>query len=870
MDFENCINSITNAVGKAFTKAEAQEMFKQLAAIRDKLADQGVTGADQKLAAYKEAAGQFVEKSILQAKIAKLRGALQFSCKIAITNHLKNYKNDVEGLYALFAGAENVRFGAHVSIPQYMKAARTSAVQAIVSDLLQLKGMDGTKSLADIAMRKGSLDRALAYHLAALTDPTVKIPDDLTDFEKDAGRKLAEVCKNHQNNLLNTFSLNGVMITPLAGRITSQQHNPAAMLKMGKDAWMTMAEKLFHPDTYDGKEPKDFLSSMYDAVTSGVRLSRSGKDMQALSRYTTNLAGKLSAERLVKFRDPDACLEYRDQMKQPESLLHAIISEIDKGHSNAALMAKLGPDPHGMMDDILRDLQVKHRTDIPTLNTINSILSPNGRIMNIFKELSGVNSHDLNPTISGIFDGIRAFVAVNTQALSAIKSIPDLAQGVAYLQHWGEPMHRTLYNFAKEWSNQFGKVGGDAWEQNNRQSWYFAEHFYMRNANRWDLDDLKGVSRAVTSFLYKYNGQFKWDEVSKYAVAQTVQRILGHNADFALSEIPDKDVKRSLFKYGVDSDAWDIMRQAVHRADDSGERNYITADLVQKLPDQVFVSYLQNRGIEPLETRIARVRNDMATKISLMAVDAGDHAITLAGPVEKSGMNWGLQKGMVKRGILDLVTHLKGYAYSSARRTFAGMLYGRGSETAMQALMNKNGEMWNGAGVIASGIAAWYIADSAKNAILGVSPRTYNSQNGGFNRSNVQNFATALAGSGGLGPYADLVTADPGSSPLQLAGMAVGPTVGKASQAAYLLYQSTINPAFRLHEHKKATIPYAQDMRFLADNTPIVSLPPLKQLLNYTILYHLENHFSPKANKQHEKNLQDETNQTYFYPPSKQ
>lgn len=863
-NFDPCIKALTGIASKAFGKEEAKALLQKLQETANNLA--GVS-ADQKLAGLREAAGEFAEKNLMQAKVNKMRTALNNVAHAQIIKDVTtNYKDPVDGLLTLWKGGEHVRFGAHDSIPARINGARMLAVSRLVQDVQQLKAIDGSKSIGDMAA-KGTLDRALAWHLAAKTDPTIKIPDNLDPVERDAGAKLADVCKNHQNEGMNLLNLQGCNIVDLKGRITKQTHNPTEMLAMGKANFTKLAMDHFHPDTYDGKAPADFLSSMYDAVTSGIRLSREGKTGNAFKNFAGNMAQQLSSQRLVKFKDPDAALAYRSAMKQPGSLFNDVMGEIDKDHGNAALMSRLGPDPHGTWDRVKTHFIENYRTDNNTKNRLSAALSDNGRITNIFKNVTGYTAVDHNPNVSRIFDGLRAFTTVGKQVLSTFKALPDVAAGASFLSHWGASTFDSASAFAKGWSDHFGITHGNAWEQGNKQSWYMAEHYFTNNANSWrDSQDMKGLSRKVVSALYKWNGQLAWDAQNKYTIALTVSRLLGGHAASPLASIADKDVQRSLFKYGVDSDSWDTIRQSVTHTEPGGNRSYITGDGVQNLPDSAITELLNKRGVEPTAYAIQRARNDLATKVSTIMTDAGDHIITLAGPNERAIMNQGLQKGLVWRGLLDLATQFKGYALASAYRTGASLVYGRGAESTAEALQNKNGELWAISKLIATGMAAWYIGDTAKNAILGVSPRLPNDNA----PNNIQNGLTALAGSGGLGPYADLLTADPSSDKLSALGDLISPTIGTVSQGVGLAWKSTIGQMGGAIEGKRPLFPATQDIRYIQDSTPGLSFPPVKMALNYLILYHLENMLNPKSNKEREARLKQQTGQQYFFPPSAQ
>jgi hypothetical protein len=867
--FDKCIGVVRKLAkdSGAFTKEEATELFQKLQNQANKLSQ---ATADQKLKGLKDAAGEFAEQSILQAKVQKMRDALKSSVKADIYARLSHYKDPVEGLLTLWKGAENVRMGAHNSIPAYLKGARMLVEHRMAGELIDLKDINGNKTVSKMAA-KGILDRSIAYHVAKLSDDSVKIPDDLHPVERDAGAKVATVLKKYQNEMLNRKNLQGCNIMDLAGRITRRQHDPLSLLKMGKEAWMKGIRPMIHPDTFDGAIPKEFLSSAFDAISSGVRKSFDGKPGDAFKEFSGNLAARLSKERLFKFVSPDAELAYRKMMRAPDTLFHTIFQEVGDGARDAALLQRMSPDPNGLWGEISNEVMLTNRTDPKTLNRLKSALSDNGRITNIFKDVTGFSSQDLNPTISRTFDGARTFWVATTQWLSTVKSLPDVAAGAAYLNHWGVPLWKSMGDFTKGWMDHFGITKGNAWEDYNRQSWFFAEHMQQAMTSSFrDTQGQRGWSRKTSNFVYTANQQMRWDAENRYSISQTVSRVMGYNADKSLAQITDKDVLRSFYKYDIDTNTWDTLRGSVTKFSSDGNHSYITADGVQKLPDSAIISYLSKKDVTPTPYAIERARNDLASKVSTIFTDSGDHVITLAGANERAIMNQGIQKGLVLRGALDIISQFRGYTLAGTYRTGASLIYGRGDNQTMAALRTKNASLYYGAEYIATGMAMWYISDTIKNAILGVGPRMFNSSNGGINQSNVQNGLTALAGSGGFGPYVDLATTDMGESPNQLLATLAGPTAGKISQMGYLAWKNTVAPAEAAATGKKTNFPAAADIRFAEDNIPGVSFPPIKMALNYAIMYHLENMLNPKGNKQHEKQLLNQTHQTYFFPPSKQ
>lgn len=863
--YDPCIKQLTKVAGEAFGKEEAERLFTKLQDTANKL---GSVSADKKLLALREAAGEFAEQSIMQAKVSKMRIAQATLITKDFKDHMSNFSNPVEGLKTFLTGAENVKPNAHGSVEAYMNAARFQVVKSLLGEVSDLKTIDGSKSVHDLA-ESGALDRRLAHSLSSLTDPDIKVP--VCDAHTDqAADQVAKISKKYQDLTRNTLNLVGCNIVDLKGRITRQVHNSDTMLSMGKDSWISLAKKLFHSDTYQGKEPDKFLSSMYDAVTSGVRLSQEGKPDKSFSKFSGNMADQLSKERLVKFNDPDAFLAYRKTMKQPGSLFHDIVSEISRGNSNAALMQKMTHDPHGFYEEQTKRLLEDNRTNNDVKNKLASATSDNGRLTNIFKNITGFTSIDHNPNVSKYFDGIRAYITFCTQWLSAVKSIPDLVAGVQYLSLWGKDTFSSVGDFAKGWSNHFGVTSGSGFEQGNRNAYYLAEHFFMNQSTDWrDNNDMKGMSRKIISTVYRWNQQVRWDTVMKQSIGDTVSRIMGNYSDRPLEEIKDQQFLNSMVKYGIDKNTWDTIRQGVFKAADTGEHNYLTAEGVQKLPDSSIISYLSNKGMTPTAYAMERTRNDLATKVSLIIQDSGDHVITLAGANEKAIMNQGLQRGLGMRGVLDLVTQFRGYALANAYRTFASMIYGRGSEKMVDALLNKNGELPHIASRIALGIVCWYVSDTAKNALQGLGPRTPDLEHP-TSRRNIQNGLTAMAGSGGMGPYADLLTNDFGSDASGPLEFAAGPTAGRLSKLASLAWKSTIDQAGNTVEGGKGKFPFTQDVRFAQDNIPGLSAPPVKMALNYLILYNLENWMNPKANKEREKRIQDSTGQQYFFPPSQQ
>lgn len=867
MAFDKCIKELTAVASKAFGALEARELFAKLE--RTKAQMDGMT-ADKKLQGYREAAAEFAEQSLMQAHYNKLRQAQFNLCYQSFKDHMKNFTNPGQGIVAWLAGAENVKFNVHGSVEAYVKGARREVVQRFLGEVDALKTVDGSPTVFELG-KSGELDLPLAENLMALTDKRVEVSK-VNPVVDNAARQLAGVCKKYQNMGMEQLRLRGVNIRDLEGRITRQMHNPQEMQRMGKDAWMDLAKKTFHTDTFSDMKGfertyKDMLSSMYDAVTSGIRSSYQGETGEAFKKYSGNLAQQLSSERLVKFKDAKSFLEYREAMKQPGSLLDDITKEVDTNFKNAAMMDRMSHDPHGFFERIKEDTLLANRTR-DDVGSLKATLSDNGYATRIFKNLSGFLSQDLNPSMSSKFDSIRTFHALNTQLLSAVKSIPDLSAGVQQLSLWGQDSFTSLGQFAEGWTRQFGAKGSDAHMEANRASYFLAEEYFMGLHSDWrDNNNVGGLNRKIMSTIYKYNGQELWDTVSKYAIGNAVSRLMGHMATKPLNEITNKMFSQSLFKYGVDSDMWNVLRQGVYKATDSGEHNYVTADAVRALPDSVFKDYMAKKGMEVTDYSLNRTKNELTNKVSTIFDDSGNHMITLAGAKEQALMNPGSwQRGTFSRGMSDLVFQFKGYMLANANRTWASTVYGRGAESMMDALRNKNGELPAIARNVALGFMFWYLSDAAKSAILGQTPRTWGGDNSA--QANLKNTLVALAGSGGLGPYSELLTNDFGADKSALAETALGPTVGRIGQAASLFWKSTFDQMGGDIEGKTPKFPAVQDVRFLQENTPFMSAPVVKAAVNYLVLYDLENYLDPKANERREKLIKQDTGQSYFYPPS--
>lgn len=877
--FTDCIKKLAAASDGRWTQEEATKLFNTMEEKANGLTqtEYGALKAPHEMRDIVEQAGRdHVKQQVLDAKLRRIRSQLDGAKMSNSVQAAEGYKSPKEFLESFLGGTQKDRFGGKGGLDAAIRGNVENLLKSFDADLEKIK--TGEKMSAKDLLLKGELDERILAKKQQLEGGDKPLPEAQTERERVAD-KIAEVYHKHNDYLVDRQNDQGAGIAKLKGRGTMQSNNATNMLHGGFEKWRDFIAPLLDPKTFGGTEPNKFLESTYNAITTGVRLARSGDLKGASEEFSSSLAGGPSAnkERLLHFSDASSQLKYIQSEYSHGSMASAMLNDLSRGMKNATMFEHMGTDPEQFFKDLKTNLAQVARKEVDRAPTLEDRAKAQLKVEslrntthaeNILKNLTGYTSIDLNPTVSSFTNAWKAFLQSTSQTNAIFRVAPDLMNGPAELMVRGMPYvqaHWTYYRGLWEaMSHGMSKAEmGEHFEQVRA----FQEQYGVALANKKyaDIGGIKGLfsnnnyslaervnagAARVNAFLYKWNGLHGWDEGLMQATRSSAARWMGDNAGKAFNELDNKQFVRGLRTYGIGENEWNTLRQGAFDIG-TGDKA-VTGDSINNLSDETIGKYLQSQGKSISEYNIRRAKSDLGTLLNKYVYDAGYQTIMMPDAATKALLGQGTQKGTVGWFLSTLIGHMKGFMVNNFRRNMGRSIYGFGAESFTEAMTNKAsvGMLANN---IAQGLVLYAAGDALYHVTQGSTPPDY------MPWSNKKEFMHVLAGGGGMGLYAEYLMRDY-THGMSLTSAVAGPTGGEIDRAAQLV------SGYKNYAMGTGKAPNSQAVRFAADQIPGAKTAGVAPILNYLVVNRLRDALQPGSMQQQHKKIEKETGSHYFLP----
>ncbi len=192
----------------------------------------------------------------------------------------------------------------------------------------------------------------------------------MTDAGYNDAIEIAKILTDLQETLRRDLNGTGADIPFLEGRIGSQMHDAAALIRHGYDAWaeyvkprLDWGKMNIRGTTSDFIGPRiegesvetrkeEFLRSTYNALRSGVRKTVSDeRNLSAEFKGPNNLARSLSHSRILHFESAKSWLEY-NKMFGGGSLRESIMQDITMSSKHIGVMRRLTTNPENYIRNL--------------------------------------------------------------------------------------------------------------------------------------------------------------------------------------------------------------------------------------------------------------------------------------------------------------------------------------------------------------------------------------------------------------------------------------------------------------------------------------------------------------------------------------
>tara|TARA_R100001594_G_scaffold78294_3_gene112905 strand:+ start:33011 stop:35650 length:2640 start_codon:yes stop_codon:yes gene_type:complete len=850
----DCIKKVVNATENKITDSEAEKLMDDVADfIKTKKAQGKVSDMDAEVMKYindSATADEFAAAVKARTRI------LNQIAKFKVKEHLANFNDKNLGIQALLGGAMRFFKGARKSI---------DAQQKFLGDFYQKKLMRLLEE-HDVweAFIRGKIERQIMEELFELKPGGAPGKSG----NKNA-REIAKIIHQIQASAVDDANLAGAWISKLPGYIMRQTHNMLKIRRAGFESWYEFIKPRLDLDKTAGHIPvaeqKEFFRSIWHALKTGVHLKYQDgfNEFDPITHLGMpgNMAKRISQHRLLHFKDGKSFMEYNTHFGH-NSLQENIMSGLDHMAKSTVLMKNLGTNPEAMLRTIIKEevaalkkLQKKlpskeaDKLDKQIEKLNRSLKSKQTFLWNIFSEIDGTARIPDNVKMANVVGGWMAIQNMAKLGGATISSFTDIANKAAELRFQG-------FGFFNRWGKVFADLGkGRGAPKSERrlvsQMVGVGLDGHIGNMiNRWStIDQMPGMLAKSSQKFFKWNLMNWWNDSHRAGMAQVMSFNLAQQRKLPFKKL-DADTQRILKTFDIDELEWDVIRQAVwtHGAT---KRSYITAEAMLDLSDDIILGYVKKKeGVPSMkvsQSRIKRTRQDLQLSIGSYFVDRADFAIPMPGAWERAFQHLGTQPGTYLGSALRLLWQFKSFPLTVTRRAVGRELYGKGKA-----------DLYGLAQFIASTTVLGYVSMATKDILKGRIPRVFNDDY----THNTKVLLAAMTQGGGLGIYGDFLFGEYNRFGGGWLKTAAGPTIGQLGDVAAIFSQA-------IRGESEATNLAAQLGKIITSNTPFINLFYTKMIMDYLILYNIQEMANPGYVKRMEKRLNKKNNQRFYLSPSR-
>ena len=776
------------------------------------------------------AANSLANNIKLDATIAARNAALSLAARTkAVGRILTQFAdNPSEGLLSLLGGSSFARFGSKDSAFHWQRTYFTRWTKGMLAEMEREGLVEGFASDAY------SRDVARALYQMGRDEPRLEGLD-------PTAIKIAKIVYKYREDSRNTRNRFGAWIRDLTGYITRQQHDFMKIRAAGDKEWKDFVRQRIDVERSlkPGQNLEEFLDFVYADLAAGRHLSAVDDEAAA---YTApgSLARRASQSRVIYFKDADAEFDYLTEFGVGK-LNEAILGDLSRAAQQAGLMRVLGPNPGYTLKAVMAEVEAglvrtpELRGEFAdTRDTAEGLLS-------MLDGTANVPGKAMAARVGSNVRVVQAMAKLGGAVISAVTDLPVYASQIKYQGRGG------LFSGIAEGIG--GLLQGRAKGERKRILGMIdtvADNLVGSVATRFDSDDLMSAGSAdLMRLFFRLNGLQWWTDTLRESMELGTANWLGSLRDTSFDGL-DANAKRLFDQYGITAPEWDVIRQGVIDAAD--KRTYVVPEQINQLDIEVFRNYLSKIGREPTDAAAATARRDLADRLRNFIIDQAMTAVIE--PDIRSRYFWvrGLRPGTFWGEAARFIAQFKGFPTALTRQVFGREIYGRGYGSLSEYLKYGKGDMLGLAQMILMMTAFGYIAMSAKDLLKGKTPR---------DPENPQTWLAAMLQGGALGIYGDFLLGQSNRYGRNIIDTLAGPTFGVIGDLDELRQRAM-----------RGDDVAASAFRILIANTPFMNLFYSRIVLDYLVLYQIQEALNPGYLRRMERQVEREQEQEFLLAPS--
>jgi hypothetical protein len=777
-------------------------------------------------------AGQdFAKNAELQALAQKRNRLLSIERRKSIHAVLSSsFKGDyANGLKALIVGVQSGKKFARMSADAEITALSHEYTGKLMADLSRVDG--GIDLIVS-----GEMDNEIAEVLWRLNTEGAELTglDPRAIGIGKAVHKWQEIARVQANEA-------GAWIGRTPGWIVTQSH-ASNKIAADREGWMAMMRERADlgrmMSETDAENVDDLLASIYENLASGVHLKAPGGAGGAEAKGLKGMARGLSHDRTIHFKSAADWLAYNAEFGEG-TLMEAISFGLLNTARATGLMRVWGPNHADTYQRVVNDLLASMKSKDPAAATKlkEDAATVYDRYMTT---VDGSTNLVGSNTAASFSQGVRAVQGMASLGASVLASVGDGGTIAMGARHVGGSALDALGKAAGALFHGVPKAEQlEAWADMGVVMESLSGKLVSQ---RFTLDEgAPGILNAMQKRFFRWNLQNRWTDSMRMAVAEFMGMTMARRAGESFAALPDA-MRLSLTQYGIDEAMWDVFRTGAMR--DVEGRKMLTPSAALGASDEAITPLVVARGQSVTPRNLDRMRAEIERKFRLYFTDQNGYMMLMPDAAVRGQVTQGTKRGTVAGEGIRFIMQFKSFPLAYTNR-----ILGR---EVMQGFQQGgwSGGLFGLGRVVATSLLFGYAAMTLKDLAKGRTPR---------DPSDPGTYGAAMAQGGGIGIFGDILTSQV-TNRGQDAGIALlGPTA-----ADVLGSQGIAGIAARAAEGRD---PSAAASRFITGNTPFLNLFYTRLVLDYAVLWNLQEWANPGSLRRMERELEDRTGQEFLISP---
>jgi|TARA_R100000093_G_C1944853_1_gene73875 hypothetical protein len=618
--------------------------------------------------------------------------------------------------------------------------------------------------------------------------------------------ELAKIIEKENLRVVQEANAAGAAILYDSTHVTTQFHDIPQMKLMGEDEWIDFTMSLLDKDkTFGGFEPnREILRRVFKKIT---------KELEEEVDATETMADALSASRYLHFEDANAWLTYNKRFGHQDPVL-AMIEGLELQSDRTVLIQRLGPDP----EDTYNSLKQALSDAVPQ---VKQLIEGEG-LDKRFDLLSGKSLIPGSVTLTKITSGVVSWHLITDMGKAFLSSFSDPLIQAMTMNYYGKSFFSSYHDTFKNLKRSFNRNLGMEEQDMFKFLGIGIDGILNSSSSRYiNSDPVTGTLSRWADKMFMYNGLNYWTNANREGFARMSSAFMGDQARFKWDGLTSQ-YQRILQQYGITESDWNLVHKigAYDIAEDIDIKNrsidiyanerYVTPDHIRKFSK-------------------SKQAKELANKLEIFFVNESKIAVPQPGKNEKAIMSFGFQRGTVPGSLAELFWLFRGFSLTMAVQQYPRMM--------------QNG-MGNSAMHLAPAIMLGYASLTAKDLFKGKEPRDP------FDSSTA---AASLIQSGVPGIVGDFVYNSYSQYGFNWSDFIVGPVASDFRDAGRI-FSGIVNG------EKDA----AKAWSAVKNNIPYANLFYLEPVVNYGLIYHIQEYLNPGYLGRTENMLRHFENQDYI------